>query len=223
MAAGCRGRKGKAGKQASGGKQAQASRLGIRASTRYYANGTASARLGLARAPALARLCPAVSPSVGFSMPLRRPRRSTVTRLSFCFCPTRTTRHATPRRAAPCRAARAPRHTAPYRAAPIEPMLSSASARSSLFFRALSVSLFRSSPVGVIFFSLFLPRYFFSLPQARYRPFGPFRRTSALFRRDPLIPRSLRSAIVIKSFLVSSCTRLGAINVSLQGTSAPGW
>lgn len=184
MAAGCRGRKGKAGKQASGGKQAQASRLGIRASTRYYANGTASARLGLARAPALARLCPAVSPSVGFSMPLRRPRRSSVTRLSFCFCPTRTTRHATPRHTAPRRAAprATPHRTVPRRADRADALFRKR-ARSSLFFRALSVSLFRSSPVGVIFFSLFLPRYFFSLPQARYRPFGPFRRTSALFRR----------------------------------------
>lgn len=88
-----------------------------------------SARLGLARAPALARLCPAVSPSVGFSMPLRRPRRSSVTRPSFCFCPTRTT----------------PRCATPRQAALIEPMLSSASARAravvSLFLRSTRLSL----------------------------------------------------------------------------------
>lgn len=166
-------------RQAGTGKQARYTSFNALLRQRHCL-GSARSRSGARASPTLPRRL-----SIGrvLSMPLRRPRRSSVTRLSFCFCPTRTTRHATPHRAAPCRAAR---HATPHRTAPRRSSrcsLPQARARSSLFFRALSVSLFRSSPVGVIFFSLFLPRYFFSLPQARYRPFGPFRRTSALFRR----------------------------------------
>lgn len=213
MAAGCRGRKGKAGKQASGGKQAQASRLGIRASTRYYANGTASARLGLARAPALARLCPAVSPSVGFSMPLRRPRRSSVTRLSFCFCPTRTTRHATPHRAAPCRAAR---HATPHRTAPRRSSrcsLPQARAVVSLFPRSIRLAL-PFEPRRCYILLPFSPSLLFLAPASSLPPFRPFSQDVCFIPSEIL---SFLAVFVVRSS--SSPSSFQVAHVSVRSTS----
>lgn len=148
----------KAGKQA-GRQQAGSS---IRASARYYANGSAclpalgSARLGLARAPALTRTLPrypSLRSSVGLSMPLRHPRRSSVTRLSWhghlSFSPRPSApaplrRPATPtarprRRAKPSGVEAAPRRHATSRAvrADARPMLSSVSAHARLPFSTL--------------------------------------------------------------------------------------
>lgn len=148
-----------------------------------------SARLGLARAPVLARLYPAVS--------LSRPRRSSVTRLSArARFSLRSLGLAPPRRAKLSRdepSRIAPRRHSRRADALFRKCARARPTRSSLFFHAVSAGLSSTlSPVAIYpspFLTLLL--LFLTPVAARYRPFGPLCGTSVLFRRNP--PSSLSS------------------------------